>query len=63
MAPVPSWPSTRIPSTAFSPVPTGLSYVNFRGSVPTYTSADGKVTFNEHDIWAKRMKKPEYLSP
>lgn len=43
--------------------PEGLSYVNFRGSVPTYTSADGKVTFNEHDIWAKRMKKPAYLSP
>jgi hypothetical protein len=35
--------------------PDELSYVNFRGSVPTYTSADGKVTFNEHDIWAKRM--------
>lgn len=43
--------------------PEGLSYVNFRGSIPTYTSADGKVTFNEHKIWKDRMNGPAYLSP
>ena len=47
----------------FSSGPEGLSFVNFRGSSPTYTSADGTRVEDEAELWRKAVGLPEYLSP
>ena len=39
----------------------GLSFVNFRGSSPTYTSGDGSLSLDEADLWRKAVGAPEYL--
>jgi hypothetical protein len=39
----------------------GLSFVNFRGTSPTYTSADGAVVMDEAELWHALVKRPEYL--
>jgi hypothetical protein len=41
----------------------GLSFVNFRGTSPTYTSADGSVVIDEAELWRSHVGKPEYLEP
>jgi hypothetical protein len=43
--------------------PDGLSFVNFRGASPTYTSADGTVVMDEGEVWRACVKRPEYLTP
>lgn len=41
--------------------PSGLSFVNFRGSAPTYTSHDGKLSMDEAEFWRSETGRPEYL--
>lgn len=41
--------------------PNGLSFVNFRGSAPTYTSQDGKLSMDEAEFWRSETGRPEYL--
>jgi hypothetical protein len=41
--------------------PTGLSFVNFRGSSPTYSSGDGSVVMDEAELWRSHVGKPEFL--
>jgi hypothetical protein len=41
--------------------PGGLSIVNFRGTSPTYRSADGTVVLDEAQLWHSHVGKPEYL--
>jgi hypothetical protein len=43
--------------------PDGLSFINFRGTSPTYRSADGTVVFDEAESWYARVKggRPDYL--
>ena len=43
--------------------PDGLSFVNFRGTAPTYTSADGSMVLDEAELWRSHVGKPEYLVP
>lgn len=43
--------------------PGGLSFVNFRGISPTYTSADGKIVLDEAELWRSMVGTPEYLEP
>jgi len=43
--------------------PDGLSFVNFRGQSPTYTSGDGSVILDEAELWRTTVGKPEYLTP
>ena len=43
--------------------PGGLSFVNFRGTSPTYTSADGSTVLDEAELWRTHVGKPEYLEP
>jgi hypothetical protein len=43
--------------------PDGLSFVNFRGTSPTYTSGDGSVVLDEAQLWRSHVGKPEYLQP
>jgi hypothetical protein len=43
--------------------PDGLSFVNFRGTAPTYTSADGSIVLDEAELWRSQVGKPEYLVP
>jgi hypothetical protein len=43
--------------------PGGLSFVNFRGTSPTYTSADGSVVLDEAELWRSHVGRPEYLEP
>jgi hypothetical protein len=40
----------------------GLSFVNFRYSSPTYTTADGKLVLDEAELWRKAVGAPEYLT-
>ena len=39
----------------------GLSFVNFRGSSPTYTSGDGSVVMDEAELWRSLLGRPKYL--
>ena len=41
--------------------PDGLGFVNFRGSSPTYTSADGKVVMDVAELWRGLLGRPEYV--
>lgn len=41
--------------------PEGLGFVNFRGTSPTYTSADGKTVLDEAELWRGILGQPEYL--
>jgi hypothetical protein len=41
--------------------PAGLSFVNFRASAPTYTSADGATSMDEAEFWRSQTGRPEYL--
>lgn len=41
--------------------PDGLGFVNFRGTSPTYTSADGSVVMDEAELWRGLLGRPEYL--
>jgi hypothetical protein len=43
--------------------PAGLHFVNFRGSSPTYTSADGLTVLDEAKLWRSALGRPAYLSP
>lgn len=47
----------------FSSGPEGLSFVNFRGTSPTYRSADGSVVLDEAELWRIHVGKPSYLEP
>jgi hypothetical protein len=41
--------------------PTGLSFVNFRASAPTYRSSDGTYSMDEAEFWRSQTGRPEYL--
>jgi hypothetical protein len=41
--------------------PDGLSFVNFRGTSPTYASADGTIILDEAKLWRETVGKPEYV--
>jgi hypothetical protein len=41
--------------------PNGLSFVNFRGSSPTYTLGDGSAVMDEGELWRTHVGKPEFL--
>ncbi len=41
--------------------PDGLGFVNFRGTSPTYTSADKTVVMDEAELWRGILGKPEYV--
>jgi hypothetical protein len=41
--------------------PTGLSFVNFRASAPTYKSSDGSHSMDEAEFWRSQTGRPEYL--
>jgi hypothetical protein len=43
--------------------PAGLHFINFRGSSPTYTSADGLTVLDEAELWRSALGRPAYLSP
>jgi hypothetical protein len=42
--------------------PNGLSFVNFRGAAPTYTSHDGKISLDEAVFWRSQTGAPEYIN-
>jgi hypothetical protein len=42
--------------------PSGLSFVNFRASAPTYTSHDGKHSMDEAEFWRSQTGRPEYMT-
>lgn len=48
---------------AFRTGPDGLSFVNFRGASPTYTSADGSHVLDEAKFWRSELGPPQYLEP
>jgi hypothetical protein len=41
--------------------PDGLQFINFRGSSPTYTSADGSMVLDEGELWRSTLGAPAYL--
>ena len=41
--------------------PDGLSFVNFRGTSPTYKKADGSLVLDEAELWRQAVGKPEFL--
>jgi hypothetical protein len=41
--------------------PSGLSFVNFRASAPTYTSHDGKHSMDEAEFWRSQTGRPRYM--
>lgn len=41
--------------------PDGLSFVNFRGTSPTYRSADGALVLDEAELWRTKVGVPHYL--
>jgi hypothetical protein len=43
--------------------PDGLGFVNFRGTSPTYTSADGSMVLDEAELWRGLLGAPQYLEP
>jgi hypothetical protein len=45
----------------FTVGPKGLSFVNFRGAAPTYTSHDGKISMDEAVFWRSQTGAPQYI--
>jgi hypothetical protein len=43
--------------------PEGMSFVNFRGASPTYTTADGSHVLDEAKFWQGAVGAPQYLEP
>ncbi len=43
--------------------PEGLSFINFRGASPTYTTADGSYVLDEAKFWQGVVGAPQYLEP
>lgn len=43
--------------------PDGLSFVNFRGTSPTYKTADGSMVLDEAELWRNAVGRPDYLVP
>jgi hypothetical protein len=43
--------------------PDGLSFVNFRGTSPTYRTADGSMVLDEAELWRNAVGRPDYLVP
>lgn len=43
--------------------PGGLRFINFRGSSPTYTSADGSTVLDEAELWRSGLGRPVYIAP
>jgi hypothetical protein len=43
--------------------PDGLQFINFRGSSPTYTSADGSMVLDEAELWRSALGAPVYQAP
>ena len=43
--------------------PEGMSFVNFRGASPTYTTADGSFVLDEAKFWQGAVGAPQYLEP
>jgi hypothetical protein len=43
--------------------PDGLSFANFRGTSPTYRTADGAMVLDEAELWHTHVGKPDYLEP
>jgi len=43
--------------------PGGLQFINFRGSSPTYTSADGATVLDEAQLWRSALGSPMYTAP
>jgi len=41
----------------------GLTFINFRGSSPTYTAADGSMVLDEAQLWRSELGAPPYLEP
>ena len=41
--------------------PDGLSFVNFRGTSPTYRKADGSLVLDEAELWRNAVGKPEFI--
>lgn len=41
--------------------PEGLSFVNFRGASPTYTTADGSMVMDEAELWRGLLGRPEHI--
>jgi hypothetical protein len=41
--------------------PSGLSFVNFRASAPTYKSSDGTHSMDEAEFWRSQTGRPDYL--
>ncbi len=48
---------------AFFSGPGGLQFINFRGSSPTYTSADGAIVLDEAELWRSALGSPQYVAP
>jgi hypothetical protein len=48
---------------AFSTGPDGLSFINFRGTSPSYIAADGTEHFNSATLWQEKVGSPRYLEP
>ncbi len=47
----------------FTVGPEGLTFINFRGTTPTYTSGDGKVTVAEGEFMRAKVGAISYLEP
>jgi len=45
----------------FSSGADGLTFINFRPSSPTYSSADGSLVLNEADFFIEHVGKPQFL--
>lgn len=41
--------------------PTGLSFVNFRASSPTYRKGDGSGEMDEAELWRKAVGRPKFV--
>ena len=41
--------------------PEGMSFVNFRGASPTYTTADGSYVLDEAKFWQGAVGAPQYI--
>ena len=41
--------------------PDGMSFVNFRGASPTYTTADGSYVLDEAKFWQGAVGAPQYI--
>jgi len=47
----------------FTTGPDGLTFINFRGTTPTYTSGDGSVTVEEGEFMRAKVGAISYLEP